>query len=116
MSPKYHNFTFSCYLVALSQLLPLNFFYSSCIEASEVPSTPIAMLLVAQPVSKHVSSVRVSHVNSADIQGPSLLTCIGFSATVRPGRGSPISCLDLESEGALGLSVEDLLGERLPRL
>ena len=76
------------------------------------------MLLVAQPVSKHVSSVRVSHVkrSSADIQGLSLPTCIGFSATVGPSRGSPISCLDLESEGALGLSVEDLLGEHLPRL
>ena len=69
-------------------------------------------------MSKHISSVRVSHVNrsNADVQRLSLLTCVGFSATVRPGRGSPISCLHLESEGALGLSVEDLLGEHLPRL
>ena len=45
-----------------------------------------------------------------------ILTCIGFPSTIWPGGRSPVPGLHLQGEGALRLSVEDLLGEHLAGL
>ena len=62
---------------------------------------------------EHFSSGERTGIQLACLMRP---TCVRLAPAVGPGRRRPVPGLHLQGERALGLPVEDLLGEHLARL